>query len=273
MTNKIEKPGRQTRKAIRHELILGILSSRPELRATDIALKFGVHVETIRRDLQELQVGGKIKRTHGGAVPAAIGYEENLADRSTFSIEERMEIAAEALKLVNPGEILMIDVGSTVMHFARRLAGQQHPLTVITNSWKILSAIGSAQNIHTWMCSGTYSPKQGGVFGSDTTEYIQRFRADKVILSCGGITENGLFEVDPEFASIKRTMINQARTRIVLADSRKFGRTAMTHVTGFNEIHHLVTDKPVEEPFRSALSDARVEIHVCRSRNVSISSS
>lgn len=265
----VDSLDRQNRKSTRHELILEVLRARPEVRATNIAAEFGVHVETIRRDFQELEAAGKVKRTHGGAVPSAIGFEESLAGRSKLFLEQRMDIASEALKLVNPGEIVMIDVGTTVLHFARRLAGQGQPLTMITNNWKILSAVGTASHVRTWMCPGTYSSKQGGVFGSDTTEYLQRFRADKVILSSGGISELGLFEVDPEFASIKRTMISQARTCVVLVDSSKFGRTAMTRVTGLHGLHHLVTDQPVEGAIKSALAEAGVSVHVSDDRKPS----
>ena len=250
------------RKGRRQAQILNHLRVHPSVRASEIARKFGVHVETIRRDLDDLHRKGKINRTYGGALPAAIGFEASLSERDRLYVEERVRIGEWAAGKVSPGDVIMVDVGATTAHFAHRLVARGCDVTIITNSCKLLGTLGPAEQIATILCPGSFSFQQGGVAGSETTSFLQNFYADKVVFSVGGISEDGLYEVDPEFAWVKRAMIANARSRIVLCDHSKFGRTAMTRVSGFDGIHHLVTDRPVEDPIRHKLGLADVEVHV-----------
>jgi len=250
------------RKERRQEQILNDLRLRPSIRASEIARELGVHVETIRRDLDQLHAKGKINRTFGGALPAAIGLEASLAERDRIYVEERVRIAEEAAGMINSGDVIMIDVGATTTHFAQQLANRGCEAQIITNSCKLLAALGFSTQLRTIMCPGEYSFLQGGVAGAETTNFLTNFHADKVVLSVGGITENGLYEVDPDYAWVKRTMIANSRTCIILCDHSKFGQQAMTRVSGFDVAHHLITDHPVEEHIQHQLELNDVEVHV-----------
>jgi DeoR/GlpR family transcriptional regulator of sugar metabolism len=242
--------------------ILSDLKIRPLIRASEIARKLGVHVETIRRDLNELNEKGKISRTFGGAMAATMGFEASLAERDLLFVAERVRIAEWTATMVKAGDVVMVDVGSTTAHFAHSLAARNCEAQIITNSCKLAASLGLAPKIRTLLCPGQYSFREDGVAGSETTDFLQNFYADKVVFSVGGVTEDGLYEVDPDFAWVKRAMIANARTRIVLIDHSKFGRALMTRVSGFEGIHHMVTDRPIDDPIRRRLDQAGVEIQV-----------
>jgi len=258
----MREPYRRPGKRHRQQEIIAELRVHPSVRASDLARRLGVHVETIRRDLDELHEKGKISRTYGGALPAAVGFEASLAERGLLFIEERGRIADHAVGLVAAGDVLMIDVGSTTAHFAHRLAQRGEEAQIITNSCNLAAAIGAVTGIRTILCPGQYSFRQGGVAGAETIAFLQNFHADKAIFSVGGITENGLYEVDPDFAWVKRAMISHARTRIVLADSSKFGRAAMTQICGFEEIDVLVTDQEIQRPILDALRASNIDVRM-----------
>lgn len=244
----------------RQEQILAELKRQPSVRVSDIASRLGVHVETIRRDLDDLQAEGKISRTYGGALAARMGFEASLAERDALLVEERRKIAERAVALVSSGDVIMADVGSTTAHFASLLAERDLDVRIITNSCRLLAALGGASNIEAIMCPGKYSARQGGVSGPETTAFLSNFHADKVFFSVGGITAAGLYEVDSAFAWVKRTMIANAGSRVLLLDQSKLDRACMTRVCGFEDIDTLVIDGMPEHAIKTALSGADVDI-------------
>lgn len=256
-----ERPAR-LRKEERHRAILEALRISPAVRVLDIARRLGVHVQTIRRDLDELHTGGKVNRTYGGAMLVSTGLEPSIVVRDRLLVEERTRIGRAAAALVQAGDVLMIDVGSTTAHFARCLAARGLAVRIITNSWTLVAAVAGAPRMRTILCPGEYSDEQGGVAGADTIDYLRRFHADKTVLSIGGLAGDGLYEFDPDFAWVKRTMLESAKTRILLADRSKFDRKVMTRVCGFEGIDHLVVDERPSGPLLEAIGKAGVRLHL-----------
>jgi DeoR/GlpR family transcriptional regulator of sugar metabolism len=250
------------RKADRHQQILTELSVRPAIRASEIAERLNVHVQTIRRDLDELHEMGKINRTYGGAFPAAMGFEASLAERGLLLVEERSRIAQHAASMIEPGDVVMVDVGATTAHFARQLAARGCEARLITNSWNLATVVGGSPSLRLILCPGEYSHGQGGVSGPETTEFLSNFHADKFVFSAGGVADGGVYEVDPDFAWVKKAMIANARSRILLCDHQKLGRAAMTRVCGFDTVDHLVTDKAAEEVLPDEITRSGVRLHI-----------
>jgi DNA-binding CsgD family transcriptional regulator len=124
------KPARLTKQQ-RQERIVAELHISPTIRASEIAAKLGVHTETVRRDLKHLDRNGLLSRTYGGAAVAPLAFEPSLTDRDRILVPERRSIGECAAGLIEPGDVLMIDAGSTTIHFARQLAarGQNPPLS------------------------------------------------------------------------------------------------------------------------------------------------
>ncbi len=259
-----DMPARDGRlhKQDRHKRIIDELRVRPAIRVLEVARRLGVHVQTIRRDLDELHNGGKISRTYGGAIMASANIEPSIDERDRLLIGERTRIGQRAAQLIESGEVVMIDVGSTTSHFARCLAARCCELRLITNSWRVVASVAREPHVRTVLCPGEYSHRQGGVAGPDMTEYLRKYHADKTVLSVGGLAADGLYEYEPDFASVKRVMLENADMRILLVDHSKFGRKVMTRVCGFEMIEHLVIDQLPDGGMMDAIQAAGVHLHV-----------
>src|SRR5437762_1257517 len=116
---KLKKTERQAR-------ILGELRASPAIRISELAAEFVVSTETIRRDLDELSQQGMLSRTYGGAAARPFGAEPALNERYKEFVEERERVGAFAAQAIKPGQVLMVDAGSTTLHFARRLRSEEH---------------------------------------------------------------------------------------------------------------------------------------------------
>ncbi len=240
-------------KAKRQSAILHELQSQPAVRASELAVRLGVHVETIRRDLDELQGLGKISRTYGGASQAAVGVEARLDVREQLRVEERGRIARAAALMIEPGDVVMIDVGSTTAQFVSILAELGTPARLITNSVRLPALASVSEGLSTILCPGEYSVHQGGVAGLDTTEYIRNLYADKLVFSAGGITEDGVFEFDQQFAWVKKAMLERSTRAILMLDNSKLGKKVMSRVCGIDDIDVLVTDREPDAKLMSRI--------------------
>jgi DNA-binding Lrp family transcriptional regulator len=151
---KLSKKDRQDR-------ILTELRVSTTIRISDLAAELGVSYETIRRDLEEMGQSGLINRTYGGAVVRPFGFEPAWNERFNAMTEEREKIAATAAGLIEPREVLMIDAGSTTLHFARRLAAEAKNLTIVTNCFAVAMAFSTNPTITVLSCPGQYDSHEG----------------------------------------------------------------------------------------------------------------
>jgi DeoR/GlpR family transcriptional regulator of sugar metabolism len=246
----------------RRERIVAELRANPTVRVAALARAFGVSTETVRRDLDALCENGLVSRTYGGATLPAIGVEPSLAERQRALIGERERIARRAFELLAPREVIMVDCGSTTWHFARRLAIEPLPLTVVTNSLGIASTLAANPAIRVVVCPGDYAASEGGTFGPDTLAFLRRFHADKAVIGAGGLTDEGPTEVRPEAAWVKRVMIERARRRIFLVDRSKFEQARYEVVCPLAEIDDLVTDCQPPPELNRAIGAARIALHL-----------
>lgn len=246
----------------RRERIIAELRTNPTVRVAALARAFGVSTETVRRDLDALSDGGLVSRTYGGAALPAIGVEPSLAERQRELTEERERIARRAFELLAPREVIMVDCGSTTWHFARRLAIEPLPLTVVTNSLGIASTLAANPALRVVVCPGDYAAGEGGTFGPDTLDFLRRFHADKAVIGAGGLTVEGPTEVQPDAAWVKRAMIERARRRILLVDHSKFDQARYEVVCPLGDLDDLVTDARPPPALADAIGAGGVSLHV-----------
>jgi len=246
----------------RRERIIAELLVRPAIRASEVAEKLGVHAETVRRDIKELDRGGLINRTYGGAAAAPLAFEPSLADRDRILVKERRRIGVRAAGFIEPGDVIMVDAGSTTIHFARQLAGTARDLTVITNSYGVAVVLARVDGVRVIICPGVYDAKQGGVSGPDTIDYLRRFHANKALIGAGGLMGDGPSEFDPSFASVKRAMIERAQRKLLLIDHSKFGRAMLDLVCPLSDLDDIVVDRAPDRSLRRIIEKAGVSIHI-----------
>jgi len=254
--------GTRMQKRERQSRILTELRSSATIRIPDLADLFGVSTETIRRDLDQLGESGVLNRTYGGAVARPFGFEPELAQRFGSMRRERERIAAMAAALVQPGEALMIDGGTTTLHFAQRLAVVAEELTVVTNSLPVATALAVNRGVRVVCCPGTYEPREGILIGPDAIAYLDRFQANRMFTSASGLTLEGPTEVNADAAAVKRAMLHRAADRILLLDHAKFEQPSLEVVCPLGGLNRVVTEEPPPAALHAALRDAGVEVLV-----------
>jgi DeoR/GlpR family transcriptional regulator of sugar metabolism len=239
----------------RRRLIERMLTTDGQVRVEDLADSLAVTMSTIRRDLHQLTVEGKITRTYGGAVmSAAAPAEPTLHQRSSLARREKDAIAAWAATQILDGETIMLDAGTTagrVAHHLRRRRG----LTVITNGLTSLIELADAEGIEVIALAGTMRHISQGFVGPLTELTLSRLTADRVFLGADGlVADRGICEASHVQTRCKETMAARARDVYVLAHNEKIGHAPFDAWAPLVAPWTLVTDTGTTEeqlaPFR-----------------------
>lgn len=230
--------------------IIQILQRNKEIRISEVSKLFGVSQNTIRRDLKQLEKMGLVKKVYGGAV---INEKLPTPDlpyriRETSMIEEKREIGLIASKLIQNGESIILDLGTTTLEIAKNLYEKAY-LTVITNNFSIVEELKTYPHIQVIVAGGEYRETAKGCVGYYTEEFFSKiYQVDKTFLSCGGITpEGGVMNANHYELKTKREMIRAGREVYVVATSDKIGKTSFAPVCSLSEIDAIITDKNIPE--------------------------
>jgi DeoR/GlpR family transcriptional regulator of sugar metabolism len=247
----------------RRDAILELARHSNELKVDEIAERFGVSRETIRRDLAQLDARGLLRRVHGGALKPQTATEAPFHERMAENARAKQRIGRAAAQLFEDNDTLMVDAGSTTEAFAAELAGAGR-FTIITNSVGVAGRLhrgGSTSRVY--LIGGEYRGEAGETVGSLTLEHIGRYRADHAVLTVGAIdAADGFMDYDVEEAMVARAMVRQAQRVTVIADHSKFGRVAMAKVCELAAVARLVTDMPPPPPLADAIRAAGIELIV-----------
>lgn len=248
------------RKSERRERILFELKLRPHVRVSELAERFGVSTETVRRDLEDLSGDGLISRAHGGASAHGQAHFPSFDERSHARLEQRERIGRRAAALVQPGETLMIDSGSTALQLARFLALAGTPCTVLTNSLPVATTLGQGGAAEVILAPGDYLASEAAVIGPETLAFLERHRVCRCLIGASGLMPDGPAESVRGFAAVKRAMLARSETGHLLVDSDKFGRPGLSRVCAPGELASIVVDRRPEGALATALGRAGVEI-------------
>lgn len=233
----------------RRDLILTELYRNRKVHVADLAQKFQVSEETIRRDLDKLERDGLAKKNYGGAILNAHTNEDpSYASRHQVNIEGKRHIAENVLQLISDGDSLMTDTSSTAFEALRRIIEVKSNLTIITNSLVVLSEFQhSGQKLIS--TGGTLGPETSSFVGPNASYTIQKYNVDVAIFSCKALSmTGGVSDSNEAEGELKVLMQQQANKVVLLADSSKFDRIAFIRLLSFDKIDYIVTDeKPSDE--------------------------
>ncbi len=224
----------------RHRGILDLLAEQGGARVTELAQRFDVTEETIRRDLDKLESDGKLVRSHGGAV-ASREAEAPHWQREYVNTREKDAIAREASKLVLEGDTIILDASSSSWFLAQRLP--KVPLVVLTNSLHIALTLGDRPHCKVICMGGTLTPISMSLVGSETQAMLRRYHARRLFLSCRGFdVQRGASDVSEEQAMVRRVMMEIADECNLLVDGSKLGQRALSIIAPPAAFRSIITD-------------------------------
>ncbi|MDI6870970.1 MAG: DeoR/GlpR family DNA-binding transcription regulator [Bacillota bacterium] len=247
----------------RRARICELLKEGKPLTVAALVESFGVSEMTVRRDLAHLEAESRLRRTRGGAEPLRTEeYEPLYYLRAKENAQEKRMIGKTAAGLVNDGEVIIVDVGTTLLEFVRNI-GRNKQITVITNWIPNVLELVKYPNIRIVMLGGTVRDTELSLVGGMTSESLAGFNPDKAFLGIGGVSlEKGITDYNMDEIEVKRAMIRAARQTVVLADHTKIDRVAPVRIAPLSSVHILVTDSGATERQCEALQNAGVNVVV-----------
>lgn len=214
---------------------------------------------TIRRDLEYLDSSQQIRRTRGGAAyvgDSMISFE----DRASSASLEKQRIAEVAASLIEPGEAILLDGGTTTLEVARHLVNK--PLQVVTNSLPIMNLLVNQPLIELMILGGYLYPKTGVALGPQATASLENIHVRRLVISVGGITRKGLFNSNALLVSTERAMLNAADEVMVVADSSKFDKSALVPLCDLEMVDRMVVDSGISAEWIEILERANIELTI-----------
>jgi DeoR/GlpR family transcriptional regulator of sugar metabolism len=207
--------------------------------------ELGISAATARRDLALLERQGKVKRTHGGAVPPGLTqHEDSFQQRLGEAVEQKKRLARAAAALLGTDETVFIDSSTTAYYAARRILAGTSGVTCLTNLVPVMDLFSNADPSRTSMVGlgGIFRALTLSFVGPCTIHTIESYMADRTFLSVKGITSEGyLTDINPLEAEVKKAMIRHAERPVLLVDGRKFEQRGFSVIAHVSEISLVVT--------------------------------
>ncbi|MBN1263910.1 MAG: DeoR/GlpR transcriptional regulator [Anaerolineales bacterium] len=251
----------------RLQMIMNLLVDQKKVFVNDLAERFNLSETTIRTDMIELEERGLIIRTHGGAIlPERSENRQFIFDKNILKLreelyaEEKKRISKATLELIHDGDSVMIDGGSTT-HYVAEALKQKRGLTLITSSYYIVSTLIQIPDARIYLIGGLLHREFEDMIGEIATDGLNRFSPDHTIMGADGISlTQGLTTTEPSIAQNKRKMISVSKDLIIVADSSKFGKVALTRVADLSQVDTLVTDDMIPQECMDAFTDMNTRL-------------
>ena len=225
----------------RRAKILEILREQKSMRILELSRQLGVSRETVRKDLVEMEQEGLLKKTYGGAVLDRANAETDYERRRGENSEEKRRIARAALSYIEPGDTIYLDYGSTVYALAEELVSFKE-LTVVTNTIPVVNLLLHAPGIELIILGGNVRKNEDSIFGTFGLNAANGIYVDYGFFGCAGVDVHaGVTNYHMGEIELSKTMTEHSRATVLLADSSKFGRSALYKTTSLGDIDFLIT--------------------------------
>jgi DeoR family glycerol-3-phosphate regulon repressor len=223
--------------------IVSLLREAGRVTVEDLAARFAVTPQTIRRDLNEMSEARLVTRIHGGAIaPSGVANLAYEARKQVASPHKRL-IGQAAAQLIPNDSSLFINIGTTTEEVAHALA-EHTGLLVITNNLNVAAELHRNPAINLIIAGGSVRTSDGGIVGASTVDLIRQFRVDNAVIGTSAVDGDGtLLDFDIREVTVSRAIIENARRVILVTDSSKFARSAPVRIATLAEIDVLVTDR------------------------------
>lgn len=238
--------------AARQQAILALARLAGRVEVDDLAARFNVTPQTIRKDLNDLGDRRLLARVHGGAVLTSgienMGYEA----RRALARDGKRRIAACAARLIPDGSSLFINIGTTTEEVARALVGRRE-LLVVTNNMHVASILLPEPGVEVIVAGGPVRRADGGIVGEATVDFIAQFKLDFAVIGASALDADGaLLDFDYGEVRVARAILGNARRAMLVADVSKFDRSAPVRIGHVSQLFAVVTDRPPPAAFAAA---------------------
>ena len=245
----------------RRSRLLELIRLRGFAALPELAGELQVSESTVRRDLDFLEEAGTAKRTHGGVFYT--GPSPNLAhfdQRQKMQWDKKKLIGEAAAKLIEDGDTILLDGGSTTYELARLLVGR--PLQVVTNSLPVASLFLTSGMADLVLIGGYVHTRTGVSLGPYANHMLADLNVRRAVLSVAGVNTQGYYNSNLLLVGTEKAMMNSADEVIVVADSSKFGRSSLAHLCPLGEVDVMVVDFDIQDEWRKRLVDAGVSVTI-----------
>jgi DeoR family transcriptional regulator, aga operon transcriptional repressor len=245
----------------RRRSIVEMLQQDGRVLVNDLARQFRTSLITIRKDLEVLDSQGRIHRTHGGALPVQTEalLDPTLREKEKLHRKEKIRIAAAAAQMVEEGQCVLLDSGTTTTAIAWALK-DIGKLTVITNAVNIAAAL-SGTNVDVILTGGMLRKNSFSLVGPVAEQALRQLSADILFLGVDGFdTKTGLFTPNLLEAQVNRIMAEISRTTVAVCDSSKFGRRSLCNIMPTTAVSHVITDKKIGKQHLLAIHEAGITV-------------
>lgn len=232
----------------RHEQILNIISREKDVSVNRLSDLLDVSLVTIRSDLRFLEEQKLLVRTHGGATLSAT---DDISHRLSINYSVKQKIAHAAADLVEEGDTILLEAGSTVALMAQILAVRKN-LNVITNNAFVARQFKKSENVNVILMGGIYQKQSETMIGSMVRDYLSYYNFSKVFLGIDGFTmENGAMCRDLDRSEVMREFVKKGVKVFILTDSGKIGKSALRTICRPEDIDCIITDSEIETEYKT----------------------
>jgi DeoR family glycerol-3-phosphate regulon repressor len=240
--------------------ILELARHTGRVTVDDLAERFQVTPQTIRKDLGELCQKRLLARVHGGAIVSSGVENVQYEARRLIATEQKTAIGLAAAALIPNNASLFINIGTTTEAVARALL-QHKELMVITNNINVANEMRLYPQIEVVIASGVVRRSDGGIVGEAAVDFIRQFKVDFAIIGSSAIDEDGaLLDYDYREVKVAQAIIQNARNVVLVTDSTKFNRTAPVRIGHLDQIDVLVTDRCESEAIRQICDTHQIQL-------------
>lgn len=261
--------------AERQSRLRDILSRRGMCDLDTLAAELNVSQSTVRRDIEMLEQSGIVERTHGGVIwigdRTSTFSQSNAPATGPYAFHQRMNyradakhrIAQAAARLVQPGQTILIDGGTTTFYLAQELLGR--PLQIVTNSLPIANLFLNDEHVELVLTGGAMYPRHGVLLGPMVESMLESIHTKTLFLSVAGIHGGTLYNQNMLLVQAEQRMMEQAQEVVLLADSGKFGQQALSRLCPLSEIDVVVSDDALAPNHRDAIRAAGCQLILAES--------
>ena len=245
----------------RRSRLLELVRERGFAALPDLADLLDVSESTVRRDLEALEEGGQARRTHGGVFYTGASPKLPHFDQlQPAQWDKKRAIARLAAELIEDGDTVLLDGGTTTYEVARLLVGR--PLQIVTNSLPTANLFASNANTDLVLLGGYVYPRTGVSLGPYANEMRKRLNGRRAVLGVAGVNDRGVYNSNLLLVETERAMMQAAEEVIVVADSTKFGHQSLAHLAPLEEAGRLVVDDGITPQWKRKIESAGVRLHV-----------